>query len=187
MAPHVCPVWVGYLLASPLRKLVQSPKHVLSPHIRPGMTVLDMGCAMGFFAIPAAEMVGTDGKVIAVDLQPRMLEQLKKRAGKAGVGDRIETRICKADSAGLSDLEGQVDLVLAFAMVHETPSPEHLLAELGRCLKPKGRLLVAEPRGHVTSTMFDDTLRWAGNAGLDLVDRLNVSKSHSALLVKPAP
>ena len=186
MAQHVCPVWVGYLLASPVRKLFQNPKRILAPYIRSGMTVVDVGCAMGFFTIPAAGMVGADGRVIAVDMQPRMIDKLKKRADKAGVGDRIETRVCTTDSPGLSDLEGRVDLALAFAMVHETPDPARLLRELGQCLKPEGRLLVAEPRGHVTSTMFDETLRWAGDAGLRLVDRPAVSKSHSAVFVKPA-
>jgi ubiquinone/menaquinone biosynthesis C-methylase UbiE len=184
--PHVCPVWIGYLLAHPIRKLFQNPRRILASHIKPGMTVVDVGCAMGFFTIPAAEMVGEDGRVIAVDLQPRMLEKLKKRARKAGVADRIQTRSCPADSVGLSDLAEQVDVVLAIAMLHETPNPEGLLAELSRCLKPEGRLLVAEPRGHVSAAMFDDTLGWATAAGLTTLERPSIGKSHSAWLAKPA-
>jgi ubiquinone/menaquinone biosynthesis C-methylase UbiE len=183
---HVCPVWIGYLLAHPIRKLFQNPARILAPHVKPKMTVVDIGCAMGFFTIPAAEMVGENGRVLAVDLQPKMLEKLKKRAAKAKVADRIETRVCPADSVGLSDLASQVDVVLAIAMVHETPNPERLLAELSRCLKPEGRLLVAEPRGHVSAAAFGDTLGWAAAAGLTTLSRPEIGKSHSAWLMKPA-
>jgi len=60
MAKRVCPVWVGYLLASPIRKLFQNPQRILSPYVENGMKVLDVGCAMGFFKIivSAAEQKG---------------------------------------------------------------------------------------------------------------------------------
>ena len=93
MSERVCPVWVGYLLASPLRKFAHNPDKILSPYVKEGMTVLDIGSAMGFFSIPMAQMVGPEGKVICVDMQEKMLERLQKRAHKAGVADRIETRL----------------------------------------------------------------------------------------------
>ena len=68
MAEHVCPWWLGYFLASPLRKLMQNPDTILSGHISEGMTALDVGSAMGFFSIPMARLVGASGKVICVDL-----------------------------------------------------------------------------------------------------------------------
>ena len=52
MAEDVCPVWVAYLLASPLRKLLQNPERILAPCVHEGMTVVDIGCAMGFFSLP---------------------------------------------------------------------------------------------------------------------------------------
>ncbi|MBU1207873.1 MAG: hypothetical protein KKH04_13245 [Proteobacteria bacterium] len=52
MAEHVCPVWVGYLLASPLRKLFQNPKKILEPYVQKDMKVLDVGPGMGFFTLP---------------------------------------------------------------------------------------------------------------------------------------
>ena len=69
MAEHICPWWVGYLLVCPIRRWFQAPDKILSPYITEGMTVLDIGPAMGFFTIPAARMVGYSGKVIAVDVQ----------------------------------------------------------------------------------------------------------------------
>ena len=99
MAERVCPVWVGYLLASPVRKLFQNPKKILAPYVEDGMKVLDVGCAMGFFSLPLARMIGSNGKVICVDVQEKMIKSLEKRAQKAGLANRIETRVCRHNSA----------------------------------------------------------------------------------------
>ena len=96
MAKHVCPWWVGYLLISPIRRWLQDPDKILSPYISEGMTVLDVGPGMGFFTIPAARMVGNSGRVIAVDLQEKMLKSLVKRAEKAGVAGRIVDQAMRA-------------------------------------------------------------------------------------------
>ena len=182
--PRVCPVWVGYLLASPVRKLWQDPAKILRPYVREGMTVLDMGSAMGFFSIPLAQMVGAKGRVVCVDMQPKMLATLEKRARKAGVGERIAARLCSADSLGISDLNGNVDFALAFAVVHEVPDQERLFAELAAVLKPPGTLLVAEPRGHVPEADFQQTLAEAARHGLAVAETPRIAQSRSVLLKK---
>jgi ubiquinone/menaquinone biosynthesis C-methylase UbiE len=147
---HVCPVWVGYLLANPLRRLVENPETLLRPHVRPGMTALDLGCAMGFFSLPLARMVGRSGRVVCVDLQEAMLRRLRRRAIRAGLDGVIETRCCNADSLGLEDLAGKADLALALHVVHEVPDPRRFLAETHAALRAGGTLLLAEPKGHVS-------------------------------------
>jgi ubiquinone/menaquinone biosynthesis C-methylase UbiE len=181
---HVCPVWGGYLLASPLRKLFQNPVTILSPFIREGMTVLDIGCAMGFFSIPMAKMVGSAGRVVCVDLQEKMLEVLMKRARKAGVADRIVPRQCGSESLGLDDLAGTVDFAFASAVVHEVPSPDSLFREAFEALKPGGVFLVIEPSGHVSMAEFEKSVAAAGNAGFHIHDRTRNSRGHSAVLKK---
>ena len=119
MAEEVCPWWVGYLLVSPLRRLFQKPEALLSPYVEQGMTAMDVGCAMGFFSLPLAELVGREGRVVCVDLQERMIRSLRKRAARAGLADRIEMRVCSKQSLGTGDLAGAVDFALAFAVVHE--------------------------------------------------------------------
>jgi protein-L-isoaspartate O-methyltransferase len=66
--PHVCPWWVGYLLVSPLRRFFQDPGEVLGPHVREGMTVLEIGPGMGYFSLPLARLVGKEGRVLCVDV-----------------------------------------------------------------------------------------------------------------------
>src|SRR5512133_3839237 len=121
MTPHVCPWWLGYLLVSPLRRLVHDPAALLAPLVREGMTVLEPGPGMGFFTLEAARRVGPRGRVVAVDLQPRMLAALRRRAERAGLADRIEAREARPDALGVEDLAGTVDLVLALLVVHELP------------------------------------------------------------------
>ena len=148
------------------------------------MTVLEPGCAMGFFSLPMARMVGPQGRVICVDLQQRMLDSLVKRARKAGLSDRIEARPCGEDGLGIEDLSGAVDFALAFAMVHEVPDPAGLLSQIGDALVPGGRLLIAEPAGHVSPDAFEQTVELACEAGFRFVERPRIAKSHSALMAK---
>lgn len=182
MAERVCPWWVGYLLASPVRRWFEKPEEVLGPHLARGATALDVGCAMGFFSLPLAELVGPGGRVICVDLQERMIRSLRKRAARAGLSDRIEARTCSARSLGISDLEGEVDFALAYAVVHEVRDPERFLAEIAATLAPGGRLLIAEPRGHVSEEALERTAATARSTGLSLVDRPAIRRSRTALL-----
>jgi len=182
---HVCPWWIGYLLASPIRRWIsEAPERLLAPYLRQGMTVLEPGPGMGFFTIPLARMVGSTGRIIAADIQPRMLESLNRRAAKAGLHNRIETRLAQPEQMGLFDLNGAVDFVLAFAVVHEMPSAESFFRETAAALKSGGLLLFAEPAGHVKLDGFQKEIDLAQKAGLTIIGRPSVRRSHAALLKK---
>jgi ubiquinone/menaquinone biosynthesis C-methylase UbiE len=185
MAHRVCPWWIGYLLASPVRRWFgQDPVEILSPYVRAGMTVLEPGPGMGFFTIPLARLVGPSGRVIAVDLQPKMIESLKRRAAKADVLDRIDARVTSAETMGLGDLEGTVDFTLAFAMVHEFPDAKYFFAEVARASKQNARVLLAEPRGHVRDDAFATELAAVAATGLSVSERPAIKRSQAALLFK---
>jgi ubiquinone/menaquinone biosynthesis C-methylase UbiE len=184
MAERLCPWWIGYLLASPIRRWMQNPEELLAPYVREGMTVLEPGPGMGFFTMPMARMVGPAGRVVAVDIQARMLEELRRRAAKAGLSQRIEIRLAKADSLGIEDLKSRIDFVLAFAMVHEMPSAEAFFREARAALKPGGLMLLAEPAGHVKPEGFQIELELAGVAGLEVVTRPEIHRSMAAVLRK---
>jgi SAM-dependent methyltransferase len=184
--PHhrVCPWWIGYLLASPIRRLTYNPTRLLQPYVRAGMTVLEPGPGMGFFTLDLARLVGEHGRVIAVDIQPKMLRSLRRRAVKAGLGDRIETRLAKPDSMGIADLADRADFALAFAVVHEMPSARVFFGEVAQALKPGARVLLAEPAGHVTAPDFEAEIAAAAEAGLRGIDRPSVPRALAAMLEK---
>jgi len=186
MSEHVCPWWLGYLLASPIRQWIErrDPQAFLRPYVRPGMTVLEPGPGMGYFTLPMAKLVGPSGRVIAVDLQAKMLEGLRHRALKAGLLSRIETRLAAPDSLGVADLREKVDFVLAYAMVHEVPLPQKLFRETVATLKPGGQFLLVEPSGHVRPAKFESELEFARNAGLSEIERPAVRRNLAALLTK---
>ena len=184
MSERVCPVWIGYLLLSPLRKLFQNPNKILRPYVKNGMKVMDVGCAMGYFSLELANLVGANGKVFCVDMQEKMLDVLKKRAGKVNLLERIETRLCSQESLGLDDLKENLDFVLAFAMVHEVPDAVPFMKEVSGTIKRKGYLLISEPAGHVTENDFNKTISIAGQNNLRVIERPKIKGSISALFQK---
>ncbi|MGP8176249.1 MAG: class I SAM-dependent methyltransferase [Terracidiphilus sp.] len=179
---HVCPWWLGYFLASPVRRIFYQPTKVLAAHVRQGMTVLEPGPGMGFFTLELARLVGSSGRVIAVDVQSRMLDGLRRRAAKAGVLDRLDIRLAAPDSLGVADLAGVVDFTLAFAVVHEMPAAAPFFGEVARASKPGARLLLVEPMGHVTASLFEAELQAAGGAGFTPVEVPSLRRSRTALL-----
>jgi ubiquinone/menaquinone biosynthesis C-methylase UbiE len=173
------------LLLAPFRKFAHNPERILGPHIRAGMTVLDVGCAMGFFSLPLARMVGAQGKVVCIDVQERMLRALHRRAVKAGLADRIVEHLATSGSLGLAEFEAGIDFALVFAVVHEVPDAPGLFAEVLKALRPGARCLVAEPIFHVREAAFEVTLAAAREKGLELVERPRIARSRAALLTKP--
>jgi len=76
---RICPVENAGGLDNFVRKFLQNPLKILKPYISKGMTVLDLGCGPGYFSIEIAKMVSESGKVIAADLQKRMLEKVRNK------------------------------------------------------------------------------------------------------------
>ncbi len=68
------------------------------------MTVFEPGPGMGFFTIELARRVGPTGRVVAVDIEPRMLAGLRRRAAKAGLLERIDLRLAQTRTLGIVDL-----------------------------------------------------------------------------------
>jgi ubiquinone/menaquinone biosynthesis C-methylase UbiE len=181
----VCPWWIGWLLANPVRRLFQDPAALVAPYVREGMTVLEPGPGMGFFTVELARCVGPAGRVVAVELQPQMLAGLRRRAAKAGVLGRLDLRLASPKSLQVSDLVGTVDFALACAVVHELPDPAPFFREVSQALKPGGRLLLIEPRGHVGTDEFAAQVQSATAAGLDETERPELRRFLTVLFVKP--
>jgi len=184
MAKHVMPWWMGYVKIAPWRKLKEDPEKLVGPHLHEGMTVLDLGCGMGFFTLPMARMVGPRGCVVAVDLQHRMLSGLERRAKRARLSDRITPVLCTADSLGLDAFRGTAGFALAFNVVHEVPDIKGFFVQVREVMASGGRLLVVEPLGHVSVEDFRSTLAVAIESGFVVLERplLHGRTDHSALL-----
>lgn len=182
MAQRVCPWWIGYILLNPLRRFLEDPQKMLGPYVEQGMTVIEPGCGMGYFTLPLARMVGQDGRVVAVDMQEKMLSGLRRRADKAGVSSIVQTRCVDGTSLGLEDMAGAADMAVAIHMVHEVPDPEAFFSEIAAALKPGGRMVFIEPKGHVSPDAFAKSLDQAMGMGFSVADQ----QGTRALLIKDA-
>jgi ubiquinone/menaquinone biosynthesis C-methylase UbiE len=148
------------------------------------MMVLEPGPGMGFFTLELARLVGSAGRVIAVDVQSKMIAGLKRRLAKAGLNDKVDTRVASAESLGVSDLAGKVDFILAFAIVHEMPSSARFFSQASEVAKRGAQLLLVEPAGHVKSEEFNSELADSARVGFQVVDRPKIRRSLAALLQK---
>ena len=184
MAGHVCPWWLGIFHVNPIRRLLENPKEILEPYVKEGMTVLEPGCGMGFFTLDMARLAGPSGRIVAIDLQPKMISVLRWRARRAGLDRRVETRLCGKDSLAAGDLAGSVDLACAFYVVHEVPDADSLFREIFSLLVSGGRFLVAEPKGHVSAGEFEESVATAQSVGFEILERPEISRSRTVLLGK---
>lgn len=104
--------------------------------IEPGFSVLDFGCGPGGYILSLVELVGTSGKVYALDTHPLAIQAVKKMV--TGEGIENVTTIESDCSTGLPD--NVVDVVLLYDVFHHLASPDDVLRELHRILKPNGML-----------------------------------------------
>lgn len=186
MAHRVCPVWMGHVLANPIRKLFQNPDKLLKPYVGKDMMAIDIGSAMGFFSIPLAKMTGDNGKVVCVDIQEAMLDKLYKRAQKAGVAHIIEKRVAGGQSLNIRDFENRADFALAFYVAHEVPDPKAFLEEVHASLKDGGRFLLSEPAGHIREEEFQKSVDLATQTGFQVTETPKIMASYSVVLQKRA-
>ena len=185
MAQHICPFWVGYLLLNPLRSVLENPYKVLSPFIKKGMTVLEPGCGMGYFTLPIARMVGPEGRVVVVEIEPKMLSSVERRARKAGLLDRLVLCLSDDEGPGVEGFSESVDFTVALYMAHEVPDQAGFFSEVWKALKSGGRLLVLEPKFHVTRNDFQRTMAAAESAGFKLETTFNQTFTRNVVMRKP--
>ena len=178
---HTCPWWLIFTFDNPLRKLAHNPQKILGAYIAPGDTVLDIGCGMGYFTLRMAELVGSDGIVIAADLQEQMLNGLRKRAERAGLLSRIQLQRSTPTQIGI---QVPLDFALAFWMVHEVQDPAAFLGEIHTALKADGQLSIVEPKLHVSGKAFEQTVALAKSVGFQVAAQPKVRASRAILLRK---
>ena len=177
---RVCPVELANSLDSKIRRWLQNPQKILSPFIKEGMKVLDIGCGPGFFSVELAKMVGANGKVYAVDLQEGMLQKLHDKIRGTSLEKIIQLIKCDKDKIVIPE---KVDFILAFYMVHEIPDKEKLFTTLKNFLNEDGEFLIVEPKlFHVTKKEFASTIGKAEAVGFKAVEGPKLSFSFSSVL-----
>ena len=184
MGDHICPWWFAYTFDNRFRRFFHNPEKMLDSYVSKGMTVLDVGCGMGFFSIGLAKLVGNMGCVIAADVQPKMLGVMQKRSEKAGVASRIRPHRSEPNNLGV---DTPLDFILAFWMVHEVSDLKLFFHQICVCLKPDGRILIVEPRFHVSPKRFQESVALAQASGLNFCEAPSIKFSRSAVFKNGSP
>ena len=130
------------LIDNPLRRRIQPPDEMAVRHgIAPGMTVLEVGPGNGTYTVAAARRVGDAGKVVAVDIEPKMIERVERRAQAEGI-TIIEARVANVYDLPFDD--ETFDAITMIAVIGEIPQPEKAMREFHRVLRPAGTLAFSE-------------------------------------------
>jgi SAM-dependent methyltransferase len=140
--PIPCPSWFIWGLENPYTEAVAGSALLLERlELEPGMKVLDVGSGPGRLSIPAAEKVGSEGQVLALDIQPAMLNKLKERAEAKSLGN-IQT-VLGGIGEGLLE-QNTFDRALLVTVLGEISDRKAALSEIYAALKPGGILSVTE-------------------------------------------
>jgi ubiquinone/menaquinone biosynthesis C-methylase UbiE len=145
-----CPARLTWLIENPYMNAVAGPEKIFQrAGLEQGMKLLDVGSGPGRLALPASKLVGAAGEVVALDIQPGMLNKLKARADVMGI-ENIRL-IHAAAGSGKTD-EEYFDRAILVTVLGEIPNKLDALTEVKRALKPGGIMSITEviPDPHFT-------------------------------------
>ena len=124
------------------REAMEKPEQVLDAlKIQPGDVVADVGAGSGFFTVKLSRRVGPTGKVYAVDIQKEMLDLIRQKIDRMGLGN-IEPVLGETADPHLPPQA--IDLIFIVDAYHEFQEPLSLVKRLREALKPDGRLMIIE-------------------------------------------
>jgi ubiquinone/menaquinone biosynthesis C-methylase UbiE len=139
------PAYMGRLLDSGFRHFFQSPGTVVERSgVAPGMTIMELGCGSGAYTTHMARAIGKEGKLFAVDIQPAMLRQLKRKLSREENGDIRNVELREASAYELPFGDESFDMAFMVTVLMEIPDKRRSLREVKRVLKPGGVLAVTE-------------------------------------------
>ncbi len=145
MADRYTDEWVASLLDAESRLGTENPRELLiGVGIVEGMTVVDLGCGPGFLSLPAAEIVGAEGHVYAVDIESKMVDLVRAEAAERELSN-VTTLRTNGDRVTLAD--GIADFAICGLVLHYKDDDEAragVLRDVARLLKPGGGLLVID-------------------------------------------
>lgn len=176
------PEFLANFIDNPLRRRVQPPTEMPVRHgILPGMTVLEVGPGNGRYTIESARRVGNTGRVVTIDIEPKMIERVKRRAQAEGITN-LEAKV--ADVYNLPFEDGQFDVIYMITVISEIPEPERAMREFYRVLAPTGILAFSELLTDPDYPLAQTLIRRAGMANFRLKKKMGNFFSYTLVFEK---
>jgi SAM-dependent methyltransferase len=148
--------------AAAVNRALGVANHLRYADVRPGETVLDIGCGGGIDTILAARRVGPTGRVVALDFLPEMLDRTAGAAREAGL-DNVQPLDGEMEAIPLPD--ASVDLVISNGVVNLSARKARVMAECARVLRPGGRLCISDltvEQDDLPAEIATQPAAWAG-------------------------
>lgn len=164
------PQFLANLIDNPLRRKIQPPGKMPIRHgIHPGMTVLEVGPGNGRYTVEAARRVGNRGKLVTIDIEPKMIERVRQRAQAEGLTN-LEAKV--ADVYNLPFEDEMFDAIYMITVISEIPEPVRAMKEFYRVLAPSGTLAFSELLTDPDYPLAQTLIRQAGEASFRLKEKL---------------
>jgi predicted methyltransferase len=139
-------------LERPEREVEERPQRVIDAlEIKPGQTIADLGAGSGYYSFRIAPLVGERGKVLAVDVEPRMLRLVSERAKRDRIAN-VSTVLSTPSDPNLD--ANSVDLLFMVDVYHELEYPFETMVKVREALKPGGRVALIEYRAEDPKVMI---------------------------------
>jgi CAAX protease family protein len=162
------PAWLGWSLVNPLADRLFGTNATLDRiGLRPGQRVLEIGPGPGRLLVPAARRIEPGGEAVGLDIQPGMIERLRRRADQSGVANLTGV---VGDAAALPFPPGSFDVVFLVATLGEITDRETALRQVHRVLAPGGVLSISEGVFDPHRRPFDEVRRLAEDAGFAMAE-----------------
>jgi len=123
------------------RSMLPPEKTLMTLGLKEGDIMADIGCGIGYFSIPASEIVGNSGKVYAMDVSEEMLNDVEKKIAENSIAN-IETRITDGGKLNLDN--GDITFALISNVLHEVEDKGKMLGDIKRLLGTEGRIAIIE-------------------------------------------
>ena|SRR2546425_1962806 len=135
------PISAAPQTVTPLRRFVAAPERILEfIGLGEGETALEIGPGIGYYSVEAKRRLGSSGRLICLDIQRDMLEELRQRLSAASV----EVDYVNASAEHLPFRDGVAHHAFLITVLGEIPNRAAALTEVGRVLRPDGHLSVSE-------------------------------------------
>ena len=147
--------------------------------LAPGLAVAEIGAGSGFLSRMAGPIVAPSGRVVATELDPKMVAYMNDRAKAEGLSN-VRAILGRVNAAGLDPLS--MDVIVIVNTYSFFDQPDTMMRSIAGALKPGGLLVIVDfPPSNAEGTDPQDVIATASASGLTFVDRSGVVPSHFAL------